>query len=36
MKYCAKAFLEGPFMCAPSFLIWARLTACVPTHTSTA
>src|SRR6218665_1814023 len=28
-KICAKAFLEGTFMFAPSFLVCAGLTACV-------
>src|SRR6218665_2731320 len=29
-----KTFLEGTFMCAPSFLVCARLTACVHVHSS--
>jgi len=32
----AKAFLEGIFMCAPCFLVCARLTTCVRRHTRTA
>ena len=35
-EICAETFLEGTFMCAPSFLVCAHLTACVRTHTSTA
>src|SRR6218665_1323365 len=31
-KYVQKAFLEGTFMCTPSFLVCARLTTCVHTH----
>src|SRR6218665_453952 len=31
-EICAKTFLEGTFMCAPSFLVCARLKACVHTH----
>jgi len=34
MKYVQKTFLEGVFMCARSFLVCARLTACVHSHTS--
>ena len=29
---CAKTFLEETSMCAPSFLVCTRLTACVCTH----
>jgi len=29
MKYVQKTFLKGTFMCAPSFLVCARLTNCV-------
>jgi len=32
----AKTFLERTFMCAPSFLVSASLTACARAHTSTA
>jgi len=34
MKYVQKAFLEGTFMCAPSYLVCARLTTCVRVCTS--
>ena len=30
-KICAETFLEETFMCAPSFLVCVRLTACVCT-----
>jgi len=33
-KYIQKTFLEGAFMCAPSFLVCARLTTCVCVHTA--
>src|SRR6218665_1156961 len=29
LHVCGKRFLEGTFMCAPSFRVRARLTACV-------
>jgi len=29
MKLCAKTFLGGIFVCAPSFFVCAHLTACV-------
>ena len=32
MKYVQTHFLEGTFTCAPSFLVCARLTACVSAH----
>src|SRR6218665_1642082 len=32
MKYVQKTFLEGTFMCAQSFLVCTRLTACVCAH----
>ena len=38
-EICAKTFLEGTFMCAPSFLVradCALLMACVHTHAGTA
>jgi len=34
-KMC-KTFLKGTFMCVPSFLVCANLTACVRAHTRTA
>jgi len=36
MKYVQKPFLEGTFVCAPSFLVCARLTICVRMHMHTA
>jgi len=33
MKYVQNTFLEGTFVCAPSFLVCARLTTCVRAHT---
>ena len=35
-ELCANTFLDGIFMCAPNFLVCARLTACVCAHTRTA
>jgi len=31
-EICAKTFWEGTFLCAPSFLVCARLTTCVRAH----
>jgi len=36
MKYVQNTFLEGTFMCAPSSLVCARLTACASMHARTA
>ena len=32
MKYVRKTFLQGTFMCAPRFLVCARLMTCVYAH----
>jgi len=32
MKYVQKAFLDGTFMCVPSFLVCAHLTTFVHAH----
>ena len=31
-EICAKTFLEGTYMCAQSFLVCTRVTACVHAH----
>jgi len=31
-EICAKTFFGGTFMCVPSFLVCARLMACVHAH----
>jgi len=35
-KYVQKAFFEGAFMCAPTFLVCARPTTSVHAHLCTA
>jgi len=32
MKYVQKTFLEGTFVCPPSFPVCARLMTCVRSH----